>query len=88
LNKIKDKAFVLIALGIGGAVIIGDLGMHFLFGPDDTPVNSAVSIIDKIESKNKIYDTATSLAIGNDPSESHIMRPAGWEGKFANFTKP
>lgn len=76
----------MIAIGVSGAVIIGDLGMHFLFGPDDTPVNSAVSIIDKMESK--IDNTAASLAIGEDTSESHIMRPAGWEGKFANFTKP
>ena len=77
----------MIAIGVGGAVIIGDLGMHLLFGPDDTPINNAVSIIDKIESKN-IDDSAARLAIGNDTSGSDIMRPEGWEGKFANFTKP
>lgn len=72
----------MIAIGVCSAVIIGDLGMHFLFGPDDTPVNSAVSIIDRID------NTPASLEIGSDSSESHIVRPSGWEGKFANFTKP
>lgn len=50
----RDRTLILVVTGICDAVIIGDLGMHFLFGPKDTPPKIAVNIIDKLESKNKI----------------------------------
>ncbi len=53
-NKKKQNTHFSSNREICGAVIIGDLGMHFLFGPKDTPPKIAVNIIDKLESKNKI----------------------------------
>lgn len=82
----RDRLLILIIAGICGAVIIGDLGMHFLFGPKDTPPKTAVNIIDKLESKNKAYnDNVGKLIIQND-SSSDIMRPGGWSGQFANYS--
>ena len=68
-----------------GAVIIGDSGMHFLFGLKDTPPKIAVNIIDKLESKNKIDSNDVGRLIQND-SSSDIMRPGGWFGQFANYS--
>lgn len=41
----RDRMLIFVVVGICSAVIIGDLGMHFLFGPRDTPPNIAVNII-------------------------------------------
>lgn len=84
----RDRMLIFIVVGICSAVIIGDLGMHFLFGPKDTPPKTAVSIIEKLESKNKIYDNDVGRLIIQNDSGSDIMRPGGWSGQFANYSHP
>jgi hypothetical protein len=89
MKRKRDRLLTLIIIGICGAVIIGDLGMHLLFGPKDTPSKTAVKIIEKLENKNKIFTNDVGrLIIQNDSSSSDIMRPGGWSGQFANYSHP
>ncbi|MEK6877551.1 MAG: hypothetical protein AABZ49_02895 [Thermoproteota archaeon] len=84
----RDRTLILVVTGICGAVIIGDLRMHFLFGPKDTPPKIAVNIIDKLESKNKIDSNDVGRLVIQNDSSSDIMRPGGWSGQFANYSYP
>ncbi|MGI0011095.1 MAG: hypothetical protein ACREAE_06830 [Nitrosopumilaceae archaeon] len=84
----RDRMLIFVVVGICSAVIIGDLGMHFLFGPKDTPPKTAVNIIEKLESKNKIYNNDVGRLIIQNDSGSDIMRPGGWSGQFANYSHP
>lgn len=84
----KNKSLIIVIIAVCSVVIIGDLGMHFLFGPKDTPPNTAVNIIDKLESKKTKADEMGKLIIENDTAGSSIMRPGGWSGQFANYSQP